>query len=395
MKRNVVISLVCAAALLAGAATSHGQNLIKDLSACTLMPELFSKPYPVTPVPMPLYSQDTVTICLLGDVMMHTEQIRNASRKGGGYDFSTYFKHIKDRIAEADIAIANMEFTLSGEPYTGYPSFSAPDSFAEYLASCGIDVLLGANNHIFDKGCEGAQRTLKELEKLKDRYGVQICGLACDQEHRNSTNPLVIRKRNIRIALLNMTYGTNLGADRHWPKTNYMSDTTRIKEALIKAEETDFTLVLPHWGTEYELRHSEEQERSAGWMARNGADMIIGTHPHVVQDRDTIDNVPVIYSLGNAVSNMSAANTQIGLMVTVSLARKDNGDIEVLPVEHTWLWCSRPGGYCDSYCVLPVEEFIGSRESWKGPWEYDKMTATFERVLDATQARQNDVSGKI
>ena len=123
--------------------------------------------------------------------------------------------------------------------------------------------------------------------------------------------------------------------------------------------------------------------------------MIIGTHPHVVQDRDTIDNVPVIYSLGNAVSNMSAANTQIGLMVTVSLARKDNGDIEVLPVEHTWLWCSRPGGYCDSYCVLPVEEFIGSRESWKGPWEYDKMTATFERVLDATQARQNDVSGKI
>ena len=288
-----------------------------------------------------------------------------------------------------------MEFTLSGEPYTGYPSFSAPDSFAEYLASCGIDVLLGANNHIFDKGCEGAQRTLKELEKLKDRYGVQICGLACDQEHRNSTNPLVIRKRNIRIALLNMTYGTNLGADRHWPKTNYMSDTTRIKEALIKAEETDFTLVLPHWGTEYELKHSEEQERTAGWMARNGADMIIGTHPHVVQDRDTIDNVPVIYSLGNAVSNMSAANTQIGLMVTVSLARKDNGDIEVLPVEHTWLWCSRPGGYCDSYCVLPVEEFIGSRESWKGPWEYDKMTATFERVLDATQARQNDVSGKI
>ena len=124
MKRNVVISLVCAAALLAGAATSHGQNQIKDLSACTLMPELFSKPYPVTPVPMPLYSQDTVTICLLGDVMMHTEQIRNAGRKGGGYDFSTYFKHIKDRIAEADIAIANMEFTLSGEPYTGYPSFS-------------------------------------------------------------------------------------------------------------------------------------------------------------------------------------------------------------------------------------------------------------------------------
>lgn len=395
MKRNVVISLVCAAALLAGAATSHGQNQIKDLSACTLMPELFSKPYPVTPVPMPLYSQDTVTICILGDVMMHTEQIRNASRKGGGYDFSAYFKHIKDRIAEADIAIANMEFTLSGEPYTGYPSFSAPDSFAEYLASCGIDVLLGANNHIFDKGCEGAQRTLKELEKLKDRYGVQICGLACDQEHRNSTNPLVIRKRSIRIALLNMTYGTNLGADRHWPKTNYMSDTTRIKEALIKAEENDFTLVLPHWGTEYELKHSEEQERTAGWMARNGADMIIGTHPHVVQDRDTIDNVPVIYSLGNAVSNMSAANTQIGLMVTVSLARKENGDIEVLPVEHTWLWCSRPGGYCDSYCVLPVEEFIGSRESWKGPWEYDKMTATFERVLDVTQARQNDVSGKI
>ena len=81
---------------------------------------------------------------------------------------------------------------------------------------------------------------------------------------------------------------------------------------------------------------------------------------------------------------MSAANTQTGLMATIRMIRRDNGDIDVEPLEFTWLWCSRPGGWCDSYCVLPVEEFIGSRDRWKGTWEYDKMIATYNRVRKAT-----------
>jgi len=112
--------------------------------------------------------------------------------------------------------------------------------------------------------------------------------------------------------------------------------------------------------------------------------MIIGSHPHVVQDCDTLSSVQVIYSLGNAVSNMSAENTQVGLMATVRIAREDNGNITMLPTELTYLWCSRPGGYNNSYTVLPIKEFIGKRHLWTGAWDYDKMIRTYKTVKETT-----------
>ena len=100
----------------------------------------------------PIFRQDTLTIRFLGDVMMHSAQIADAHRSGDEYDFSSYFRLIEDDIRDADIAIANMEFTLAGEPYTGYPCFSAPDTLAYHLADCGFDVFLAANKHNIDKG---------------------------------------------------------------------------------------------------------------------------------------------------------------------------------------------------------------------------------------------------
>lgn len=367
MRRRIIICIISAAvALMAGAATVSAQFTLNISKA------------------KPLYRKDTVTICVMGDMMMHTAQIADAYRGSRNHEFTSYFKHIEDKIGKADLAIANMEFTLAGEPYTGYPAFSAPDSYAEYLAKCGFDIFLCANNHIFDKGSQGASRTIEKYRELGMSHGIKYCGLAADQEDRLTTHPLKINIKGINIAFVNFTYGTNLGADMHWPKVNYMNDRTILKEALEESEQADFTIALPHWGTEYELRHSESQRETAEWLVRNGADIIVGTHPHVVQDQETINDVQVIYSLGNAISNMSAANTQIGLIATIRLVRQANGDIHAAPVEFTWLWCSRPGGWCDSYCVLPVEDFIGSRDSWKGTWEYDKMIATYDRVRKAT-----------
>ncbi|MBE6250202.1 MAG: CapA family protein [Bacteroidales bacterium] len=325
-----------------------------------------------------LFQKDTMTICVLGDMMMHTEQIDNAGRRDGEHNFDTYFKYIGGRIRSADLAIANMEFTLAGKPYTGYPSFSAPDSFARHLADCGFDVFLTANNHILDKGCQAAERTLKQYRHL----GVRYCGTALDEEDMRRTTPLIIRAKGITVALINFTYGTNLGADKHWPKVNYMGNRTLIRTALEKADSADLTIVMPHWGNEYELQQSEEQKEMAQWLAENGADIIIGSHPHVAQPFEIISgkNVPVAYSLGNAVSNMSAPNTQVGLMTTITIVRHTDGDIEVMPLEFTYLWCSRPGGFCDSYTIIPIQDFIGSRERWIGRWEYDKMMTTYNRV---------------
>lgn len=324
----------------------------------------------------PLYRNDTLTIRFFGDIMMHTAQIASVDK-----GFSKYFTHIEDKIKEADIAVANMEFTLAGEPYSGYPTFSAPDAYAEYIAESGFDIFLCANNHIFDKGSSGAQRTLEIYKGLQKEYGIAYTGLAENIEDQDGNLPLAITRKGIRVSFINMTYGTNLGATDHWPKVTYMNSKGLIETAISKAENSsDVTVALPHWGTEYELLHSEQQEMTARWLIEKGADLIIGCHPHVAQDTSRIDGVPVAYSLGNLVSNMSAANTQVGLMVTVKLVREENGDINLLPIELTHLWCSRPGGLTDSYAVIPIEEFIGTRNRWIGAWEYDKMVATYERI---------------
>ena len=345
-----------------------------------IMPERWSKS--ISEVE-PLFASDTLTILVAGDMMMHTAQLQNARRSDLEYDFSSYFHLIEDEIAQADIAIANMEFTLAGEPHTGYPCFSAPDSYAHYLADCGFDIFLTANNHIFDKGGKGAERT---LEIYRNMEGIRFTGLASDEQERAETNPLFVLKKGIRTALINFTYGTNMGSGTHWPKVNYMANKVFLEEAFAKAydEDADLTIALPHWGDEYILKHNESQEEMAGWMARNGADFIIGSHPHVIQDTQTTGSANVAYSLGNAVSNMSAANTQLGLLAKISVVRLHNGDLKQLPLEFTYIWCSRPGGYNCSYTVIPVKRFIGQRDIWIGTHDYDKMIETYNRVKEKT-----------
>ena len=140
--------------------------------------------------------------------------------------------------------------------------------------------------------------------------------------------------------------------------------------------------MLPHWGEEYILTHNERQEILARKMIEAGSDMIIGAHPHVVQDHDIINGVHVLYSLGNLVSNMSARNTQLGMMATVRLIRDCDGDIMAQAPELTWLWCSRPGGYDkDDYMVIPIEEYIGRRNEWTGTYDYDKMVNTYMGIV--------------
>ena len=339
----------------------------------------------------PLFKQDTLSICIMGDMMMHTKQIETARQKDGTYDFSSYFSLITDRIQAADIAIANMEFCLAGEPYSGYPTFSAPDNYGEYMAQCGFDIFLAANNHIFDKGAAGAERTLVKFRELEKEYGIKICGLSESAHTREASHPLKIVRKGLRIALINFTYGTNLGSDKHWPKTNYMNERSLILDAMDKAEDCDLTIVLPHWGTEYELKHSKVQEDMAVLLADNGADIIVGAHPHVPQDAGTITsrNVPVAYSLGNGVSNMSAPNTQLELMANIRFVRNEDGSTRLLPIKFTYLWCSRPGGFSSSYVVLPIKEYIGKKHLWKGAWDYDKMFNTYYRVKETIGIEDN------
>ena len=325
----------------------------------------------------PLYGEpDTLSILILGDMMLHSRQME--------YDYKPFLKNIQGLIESSDIAVANMEFTLAGKPYSGYPAFSAPDAYAEYARDCGIDIFLTANNHIADKGCKGLVRTYDVYKQMEDAGQIRFTGISKDGLDRSERLPLTIVRKGISVALLNFTYGTNVPADKSWPVSVFMENDVREATSRAKTEIADFLIALPHWGLEYRLCHSDRQEVLATILVRNGADAVVGAHPHVVQDSCHIDGKPIFYSIGNAVSNMSAANTQLELAVRLRFTRDIDGDVRLLRPEAIFLWCSLPGKFSDNYNVIEVRKFLGKRWKWTDPSDYDKMVKTYDTVKKAT-----------
>jgi poly-gamma-glutamate synthesis protein (capsule biosynthesis protein) len=267
------------------------------------------------------------------------------------------------------------------------------------MAELGIDIFLAANNHIYDRGLSGAERTLEQYRRLAAQYGTSFVGLASDEGEKEGNMPLILNIKGVKLAFLNFTYATNGGRREGWPKVCYMDERKDIRNAIETARKAkaDMIIALPHWGEEYRLTHSAEQEEMAQWLTDQGVNIIIGTHPHVVQDSAVLSSrldgaeTQVIYSLGNAISNMSATNTQLELMASVRIVRHCNGDLELLPVELDFLWCSRPGGFDEGYTVLPIKGYIGRRSLWTNPSDYDNMMNSFRRVAEATGINTTDI----
>ena len=336
------------------------------------------------PAARPLrFHTDTLTVRLIGDVMMHMPQLH--------HDYGEFFSRVAAPMLEADIAVANMEFTLAGTPYTGYPCFSAPDAYAwTVCADLGLDLMLTANNHIIDKGRKGLERTLEVYDAIRDSLGVVQTGVSRTPGEEAALMPLLLEAKGLRIAFVNFTYGTNLDPQPfEWPKLGRMErEEVDGMIARAKAAHVDFIVVLPHWGEEYRLRHSPEQEEWARWLTEQGADVIVGAHPHVVQDTTHLGGVPVIYSMGNAVSNMSQENTRLELMVTLRFTHDDwSGRKRMLEPELRFMWCTLPGKLIPGYATLFVDEWTGRRDVWRDPSDYDEMQRTLSRVKAATGIR--------
>ncbi|MCI1640005.1 MAG: CapA family protein [Bacteroidales bacterium] len=382
MKRILFLISVFISTILSAQSNKAGKILNNDINYESLTAGWNTKIRPVYYIP------DTLSMIFIGDVMMHNPQIISA-KKGGSYNFDTYFSHIKDMFSSADISVANMEFTLAGKPYTGYPSFSAPDPYPCYIADCGVNVFLTANNHILDKGEKGIARTIGIYDKMEKNGRIKYTGTALDKQSLDSIYPLIISKRGFRIAIVNFTYGTNVNIGKGFPAV-CRTNPEEIREAIGKAEKdnADYIIAMPHWGTEYHLGHSESQAKEALQLAADGADIIIGGHPHVVQDTSNLKTgnktVPVIYSMGNAVSNMSARNTRLELAVKINIIRDIYGNKTVSGPELVFLWCTLPGKLCNNYSVIRVKQFIGHRNEWMDPSDYDNMIDTYISVKKQT-----------
>ena len=186
---------------------------------------------------------DTLRLLFVGDLMQHQGQI-NAARTSTGYDYSTCFTYVKEEIGRADLAIANLEVTLGGKPYKGYPAFSAPDEFLTAIHDAGFNVLVTANNHSLDRGKSGLERTIQLIDSLK----IPHAGTYINTEERDKKYPLLLEKNGFRIALLNYTYGTN-GIPVTPPNIVNYIDTTVIAKDIeeSKAMKPDAIIACMHW----------------------------------------------------------------------------------------------------------------------------------------------------
>lgn len=271
-----------------------------------------------------LSAQDSLTILFAGDAMMHQRQLDN-TRRGDSFDLSGYFADIEKEVNAADIAVVNFEVPLGGKPYSGYPAFSAPEDFALALQKAGFDFFLLANNHCLDRRTRGLVRTIQMLDSLEIRH----TGTFLDRDHRCRTYPMLLRKKDFRIIMLNYTYDTN-GLKVDTPRIVNYIDKEIMKADIAEAKlfNPDFIIANMHWGVEYEQMPSRRQRELAAWLMQQGVDLIIGCHPHVVQPmelrrgKDGTSDHLVVYSLGNFISNMSREHTDGGAMVKVVLGRK-------------------------------------------------------------------------
>ena len=288
-----------------------------------------------------------ITIVMVGDILLHTPVEEAAKDDAGNYNFDFIFEDTKKDIVSADIAIVNQEVIIGGEELgvSGYPAFNAPTEIGDALVKAGFDVVCHGTNHALDKGKKGILNTLDYWEE--NHPEITILGINDSKEDQE--NITIIEQDGIKIALLNYTYGTNgISLPKGMPYAVDMLDKDKVISDLKYAEENaDFTIVCPHWGTEYELGTDSSQKKWAKIFREYGADLVIGTHPHVIEPIEMMEDgktgysnnhgngdMLVYYSLGNFVNWTSGkgkgvANRMVGGMAQISIGLDKNGEVVI------------------------------------------------------------------
>ena len=344
----------------------------------------------------------TIHMSAFGDTMCHLTNIKNAydaSKKD--YDFSNVFKNVRNYLEDADITIGNLETTFAGSSrgYTGYPTFNAPEVLGQNLKDMGVDVLTTANNHCMDKGNSGLVSTLDYL----DKYEISHTGTARSEEEQDSI--LIKDVNGIKIAFLSYTYGTNgitIPSDK--PYSVNLIDKELIKKHIASAKEqnVDVICVSMHWGLEYKLKPNSTQTELADFLFENGVDIILGSHPHVLEpmekrtitleDGTTKDGF-VIYSLGNFVSGQIYANTKSTVILDIQITKNSVGKISIDNVKYTPVYLYDKGAGTKTrtrYTLIDLEKSISDYENGNDSSISKSLYNTFKDELENIKKNVGD-----
>lgn len=346
------------------------------------------------PVPEPEPEPERARILAVGDLLMHVPLVDASTLPGGDWDFTPLFAPVRPWIEEADLALANLETTLTGPayPWSGYPSFNTPPEFARDLKAVGFDAVTNANNHALDYDWYGVEQTIEALEA----YGLPHTGTARSRDEQEEILVLEVTP-DIRLAVLAYTYGTN-GVPLPDPWSVNLLDPDRIAADIARARSldgVDLVAVALHFGEEYVREPSAEQESYVDLALEAGADIVLGSHPHVIQRielRHVTDqfgrSLPraVIFSLGNFISCQEGVAKEAGLMLLVDVKKEDGlASVEKVSFIPTWVHRYQGKDGRTQFRVVPVEQAIHAYEAGLDPLlsaaDYERLKAVWEDTL--------------
>ncbi len=312
-----------------------------------------------------------VSMSVIGDIMCHNSQYMDAATSSGSYDFSYVFKNIKNYISDADISVGNLETTFAGKKkgYSNYPRFNTPEQLAYNLKDLGIDVVSTANNHCMDTNFTGLVSTLNYL----DDAGIAHTGTNATEEDQSK---ILIKDINgIKIAFLSFTYGTNgipIPSDTPFAVNLISEDFILRQISLAKEQEPDLICASMHWGIEYQLKPNAEQKKLADLLFTNGVDIILGSHPHVLQqyEKQTITlqdgstkDCFVVYSLGNFMSGQTKPNTRNSIILNMNFTKHgDTGKTTIDSVSYVPIYMYKSSSATHKYQILDLEKTIANYE---------------------------------
>lgn len=278
-----------------------------------------------------------VTLKMVGDVLLHTPVSDSGKMSDGSYNYDHLFKNVKEDISSADIALVNQEVILGGTEMglSGYPAFNGAYEVGDSIVNAGFDVVLHATNHAIDRGKNGL---INCLDFWESKYpDIAILGINRTKEQQDTV--FIMEKNKIKIAILNYTYGTNgIAMPDDMPFAVNLIDKNKIARDIEIAEaNADITIVCPHWGIEYTHTENSNQTELATYFAELGADVIIGTHPHVIQPVKWVEasngnKALVYYSIGNFINCTSeygntVADRMVGAIANVTIKKASDGSV--------------------------------------------------------------------
>lgn len=383
---------------------------LPSIQAISPEPVLESEPESASePIPEPFQEYD-VTLMALGDNLMHMGIVYTGRQEDGSYDYSFLFEDILEYIEEADVRIINQETILAGNQYgfSGFPYFNSPTEVGDAIAAAGFNVVLHATNHAADQGIDGLNNCVTFWEE--QHPDVLMTGISGDEP---SEEVPLLAIDDVTFAILNYTYGPNAATvgkslrDHlnilcdYDPQTGVIDFTTLnpqviqdIQEAKNKA---DIVIVCPHWGTEYATTPSRYQKAFAEEMAAAGADLIIGTHPHVPQPVEWITSEDghktlCYYSLGNYVSTQKETICMLEEMAWVTFhVTEDQVFIDENASGALPLVCHYRSGPVRLGGVYPLEDYTEEMAQKHGIWNYGGVALHLEDLQKKSEEILGDM----